>query len=223
MKRPTKFVKPTLLSTLLTIVVFASSQSFAFDFVVNLPVIAASVVNRGVEKTLIQDANKASVTVPATGSVEVAFSPNEGSQDLVVKVINSAKREINVLAYSFTSAPVTKALLNAKNRGVDVRVVADHESNVTDDKSGKARAALSALANAGVDVRTISTYQIHHDKVILVDGVTTQTGSYNFSASAANKNSENVLVNWNNPALAKVYLEHFQRNYRQATRFAGRY
>src|SRR5438093_2486643 len=93
-----------------------------------------------------------SFTMPAAGTIEVAFSPNEGSEALVVKVIDSAKTELRVLSYSFTSAPVTSALLRAKKRGVDVRLVADHKNNVSADSSGKARAALSALVNAGIDV-----------------------------------------------------------------------
>lgn len=168
----------------------------------------------------IQEAERAleggstnSFQVPAAGSLEVAFSPNEGSEALVVKVIDSARSQLYVLSYSFTSAPVTQALLRAKRRGVDVRLVADHKGNVSEDRSGKAKAALSALATAGVDVRTIHVYPIHHDKVIIVDADTVELGSFNYSAAAASKNSENVLVNWHNPQLAKVYLEHFKRNY----------
>ena len=41
-------------------------------------------------------------TVAVAGSIEVAFSPNEGSEALVVKVINSAQREIRVLSDSFS-------------------------------------------------------------------------------------------------------------------------
>ena len=48
---------------------------------------------------------------------EVAFSPDEGGEALVVKVIDSAKSELRVLSYSFTSAPVTAALLRAKSCG----------------------------------------------------------------------------------------------------------
>ena len=104
-----------------------------------------------------------SYEVPATGSVEVAFSPEEGSEALIIRVIESARSELRVLAYSFTSAPVTSALLRAKKRGVDVRLVADQKSNESEDRSGKARAALSALANAGVNVRLVGVYPIHHD------------------------------------------------------------
>jgi phosphatidylserine/phosphatidylglycerophosphate/cardiolipin synthase-like enzyme len=91
-----------------------------------------------------------SFAMPAAGIIEVAFSPNEGGEALVVKVIDSAKTELRVLSYSFTSAPVTSALLRAKKRGIDVRLVADQKNNVSEDRSGKARAALSALVNAGV-------------------------------------------------------------------------
>lgn len=164
-----------------------------------------------------------SFTMPASGTIEVAFSPNEGSEALVIKVIDSAKSELRLLSYSFTSAPVTSALLRAVKRGVDVRLVADRKNNISADSSGKARAALSALVNAGVDVRTISAYPIHHDKVIIADRETVELGSFNYSAAAARQNSENVLVNWSNAKLAQVYLDHFERNYRQAAPYELRY
>jgi phosphatidylserine/phosphatidylglycerophosphate/cardiolipin synthase-like enzyme len=167
--------------------------------------------------------NQHSYDIPAAGSLEIAFSPNEGTEHLVVKVIDSARSEIRVLSYSFTSAPVTEALVRARHRGVDVRVVADQKENIAADRSGKAHAALSALAAAGVDVRTISVYPIHHDKVLIVDRQTVELGSFNYSDAAAHKNSENVLVNWGNPKLAAVYLGHFERNYRQARPFTPAY
>ena len=167
--------------------------------------------------------SNSSSSMPGAGTIEVAFSPNEGSEALVLKVINSAHSDIRMLAYSFTSAPVVQALLNAKHRGVDIKLVVDKKNNVSEDRSGKARAALSALITAGVDVRTISVYAIHHDKVIIADHQTVELGSFNFSDAAAHKNSENVLVNWNNPSLAKVYANHFERNYRQSSQYQTRY
>ena len=171
-----------------------------------------SVIEQAVET--YQSTN--STTLPAAGTIEVAFSPNEGSEHLVVKVIDSARSELDLLSYSFTSVPVVQALVRARHRGVVVRLVADEKDNVSADRSGKARAALGALVNAGADVRTIHVYPIHHDKVIIVDHQTVELGSFNYSDAAAHKNSENVLVNWGNPKLADVYLKHFQRNYAQA-------
>lgn len=155
--------------------------------------------------------------LPATGEVEFAFSPNESSEALVIKVIASAHSELRLLGYSFTSAAVTKALLDAKKRGVDVKLVVDYKNNVREDRSGKAKAALGALATAGISVRTISVYPIHHDKTIVVDRMHVETGSFNYSAAAAKANSENVLVLWNNPRVATGYLSHWERNWRQGT------
>lgn len=175
----------------------------------------------GISAMTIQSAQ--AFEVPAAGSLEVAFSPNEGGEALVTKVIDAARSEIRVMAYSFTSVPVTQALLNAKKRGVSVVLVVDHKNNISQDSSGKARAALSALSTAGCDVRTISAYPIAHDKVIVADRQHVEMGSFNFSQAAAKKNSENVLVNWSNPKLAQVYLQHFERNYRLSERFEMRY
>ena len=81
----------------------------------------------------------------------------------------------------------------------------------------------SDLVDAGIDVRTISVYPIHHDKVIIADRQTVELGSFNYSDAAAHRNSENVLVNWGNPKLAEVYLSHSERNYRQAKPYELRY
>lgn len=48
--------------------------------------------------------------------------------------------------------------------------------------------------------------RIHHNKVVVVDGSTVITGSFNFSASAE-RNAENVLVIRGVPDLAARYLE----------------
>lgn len=155
-----------------------------------------------------------SQTVPGTGTIEFAFSPNEGAEQLEVKAINSSKREIRMMAYSFTSAPVVRALLQARNRGVDIKLVADSKANTAEDRSGKARAALGALVNAGVQVRLVDVFAIAHDKVTVIDGEHTETGSFNYTAAAASRNSENVMVVWNNPQLAQGYLKHWERNWR---------
>ena len=202
---------------------FRSIAAVALAALLVAPVVQArkskSIIDQAVEA--YQSTN--STTLPAAGTIEVAFSPNEGSEHLVVKVIDSAKSELDLLSYSFTSVPVVEALVRARHRGVTVRLVADEKDNVSADRSGKARAALGALVNAGADVRTIRVYAIHHDKVIVADRQTVELGSFNYSDAAAHRNSENVLVNWGNPKLAAVYLEHFERNYRQSTAFAPAY
>jgi phosphatidylserine/phosphatidylglycerophosphate/cardiolipin synthase-like enzyme len=182
-----------------------------------------SALAKAVESAVAGALEPGSTTVAGTGQVEYAFSPREGAQELVVKVIRSSRHDIRMLAYALTSAPVVQALIEAKKRGVDVAVVVDYKENLRADRSGKAHAALGALVNAGIPVRTIDAYAIHHDKSLTVDGATVQTGSFNYTQAAAQSNSENVIVLWNNPQLARGYLGHWERNWKQGRPFEPGY
>lgn len=156
---------------------------------------------------------------PAAAEVEVGFSPEGGAERLVLKVINASQKSIRLGAYSFTSPKVVRALLDAKRRGVDVRVVVDEKGNQS--KSGTA--ALNLLAGAAIPARLNGKYSIHHDKYIVADGLHVQTGSFNYSQAAAKSNSENVIVVWHNPALAASYLRHWQSRFDEGADFIRRY
>ena len=145
--------------------------------------------------------------------IEVGFSPDGTGEALVLRSISSARQSIRLAAYSFTAAPVVRALVDAKKRGVDVAVVVDYKNNLTEDRSGKARAALNLLVNAGIPTHTVSIFPIQHSKFTVIDGAHVQTGSYNYSAAAARYNSENVLVIQNRPDLARQYLNNWQHVY----------
>jgi phosphatidylserine/phosphatidylglycerophosphate/cardiolipin synthase-like enzyme len=56
---------------------------------------------------------------------KVYFSPQGGCTKAVVDVLSKAKTSINVQTYSFTSAPIAKALVDAHKRGVKVQVILD--------------------------------------------------------------------------------------------------
>ena len=140
------------------------------------------------------------LAVPAhSADYEVAFSPRGHSLQLVLKTIQSAQKSIRVAAYSFTSKPVATALVDAKKRGVDVKVVADAKAN-----SGR-YTAVTFVANQGIPVRLNGNYPIMHHKFILVDGIHLQTGSFNYSAAAANKNAKNVFVLRDMPVMVEKY------------------
>lgn len=132
---------------------------------------------------------------------------------LVVKVIDSARESLRLAGYSFTSPAVVKALMDAKRRGVDVKVLVDDKGN----RGASNLAAMRLIDGAGVPMRVISAYAIHHDKYIVVDGKTTETGSFNFSQAAARSNSENVLVVWNDPVVAARYLKHWASRWAKGT------
>jgi phosphatidylserine/phosphatidylglycerophosphate/cardiolipin synthase-like enzyme len=152
-------------------------------------------------------------------SVEAAFSPDGGAEALVLRLIGSASSTIRLAGYLFTSPSIVRHLIDAKRRGVDVAIVVDSKGNT----SLKSAQALNLLANAGISTRLLDRYTIHHDKYIVVDGKHVETGSYNFTTSAASRNSENVLVVWNNPELARRYLKHWQSRFDQGFAYRPSY
>lgn len=157
-----------------------------------------------------------SVTLPVLAApvIDTGFSPEGTALPLVLKTIESAQHEIRLMGYSFTSPEVSWALVRAKRRGVDVAVVLDWKSNAGKNNNAS-KAAMNLLAGAGIPVRTVSTYKILHDKVIVADGRNTQVGSFNFSRAADRSNSENVLVVWDDHAIAASYLNHWTSRWAQ--------
>lgn len=161
----------------------------------------------------------ASSSAPATGQIETAFSPKDGAEDLVIKVINSAQKSIRLAAYSFTSPRVMRALIDAKKRGVDVQIIVDDNGN----KSKSSVAAMNLVASSDIPLRTLSAYAIHHDKYIVSDRRHLQTGSFNYSQAAAKSNSENVLVIWNNEAVANAYMRQWESRWVQGINYRLNY
>lgn len=163
------------------------------------------------------------LSASADTGIEVGFSPDGSGESLVLRSINTARQSVRLAAYSFTAAPVVRALIDAKKRGVDVAVVVDYKNNIVEDRTGKGKAALNLLVRAGIPTRTVSVYPVQHSKYAVIDGAHVQTGSYNYSAAAARYNSENVLVILNRPDLARQYLENWQRLYSASQPYTATY
>ena len=154
---------------------------------------------------------------PASATYEVAFSPSRKSEDAILRFIMEAKKYVHVAAYSFTSKEIAQALLDAKARGVDVRVVVDRSQ-----ESGKYSAA-TFLANHAVSVRVDGEYQLQHQKIMVVDSASVETGSYNFTASARDRNSENVIIIRNAPELAGLYEANWEKMWKESVVIEKRY
>ena len=146
----------------------------------------------------------------ATGTIDVAFTPGDRVDRLIIGEIDQSKHEVTVLAYSFTDRTIARALIRARQRGVRVQVVADRE---------QARAlpqnVLADLVAGGVSVWLDGNFQAAHNKVIVIDPdtprATTITGSYNFTYAAQRGNAENVIVLRDNPSVARSYRENWSR------------
>lgn len=135
---------------------------------------------------------------------EVAFSPNQGATKLITSTIKEAKKYIYVAAFSLTSQEIADALVGAKKRGIEVRVIVDKRQN-------KDMHSKSTFLKKNHALVRISNRNLMHNKYMIIDGETLQLGSFNYSINAESKNAENVLVIHNSPDLVSLYLNEWQK------------
>jgi phosphatidylserine/phosphatidylglycerophosphate/cardiolipin synthase-like enzyme len=160
---------------------------------------------------IVANTAMAATALPAGASYDIGFSPGGTSLNVVLQGINSAKTDILVAAYGFSSKPIAQALLAASRRGVHVAVVADQKAN------SRGYSAVTFLANQGVPVRLNGRYAIHHHKFMVIDGRHLETGSFNFTQAAVKSNAENVILLWNVPNAAATYAREWRRLWDEAT------
>lgn len=118
----------------------------------------------------------------------VFFSPRGGCTAEVVSIIETARKSLLVQAYSFTSVPIAQALKAAHDRGVDVRIILDKS-----DETGRSSME-GYLVRARIPIWIDRAHAIAHNKVMVIDGTTVITGSFNFTKAAETSNAENLLV-----------------------------
>jgi phosphatidylserine/phosphatidylglycerophosphate/cardiolipin synthase-like enzyme len=145
----------------------------------------------------------------------VYFSPNNGATQAVVDALAAARIAVFVQAYSFTSAPIARALAQAHTRGVEVQVILDRK------ETGTKYSAADFLAHAGILTFIDGAHAIAHNKVMIVDGETVITGSFNFTSAAERQNAENLLV-IQDRALAARYVDNWRTHAEHSTPYLGR-
>ena len=123
--------------------------------------------------------------------------------EAVVRELDAAKATVLVQAYSFTSAPIAKALVNAHKRGVKIEVILDKSQRT--EKYSEA----DFLHNMGIPVKIDAKHAIAHNKVVAIDDGVVITGRFNFTKAAEENNAENLLV-IRDKALAAKYTANWR-------------
>jgi phosphatidylserine/phosphatidylglycerophosphate/cardiolipin synthase-like enzyme len=147
--------------------------------------------------------------------VSAYFSPHGGCTEAVVEQIAQARKTLRVQAYYLTSAPIAKAIADARGRGVDVTVLLDKSQQTAKYSSA------TFLLNAGVATYIDHRHAIAHNKIILIDGHVIVTGSFNFTKAAEESNAENLLVIRDKPDLYAAYEQNFQEHLKHSEKYAG--
>src|SRR5262249_9990938 len=135
-------------------------------------------------------------------SAAAHFSPKDGCTEAVVAQLRKARHEVLVQAYSLTSPAVADALVQAHKRKVRGAGILDPAPEKT------ARARVGQLWEAGLEP-VLERRHSAHSKVVIIDGKTLITGSFDFTADAEEKRADNLLVLRRHFELVRTYRDQF--------------
>ncbi len=157
-----------------------------------------------------------SKTINTTVSTGITANANADLKSILIQKINNAKRSIDVALYSLSGtvgADIAAALVNARNRGVKIRVIGEYDNRTT--------APWSTLQNNGIPY--INDYfgnnlntGLFHNKFFVIDyrggapdSIWVLTGSWNPTDPGTNDDRQN-LVEIQDVALAGAYTVEFE-------------
>jgi phosphatidylserine/phosphatidylglycerophosphate/cardiolipin synthase-like enzyme len=149
------------------------------------------------------------LTIEGT-QVETLFSPDDGVEQYLYALLESAQESIYFMAFSFTSDPLGELIRAKSAAGLTVVGVMDEEqvkSNIGTE--------YDPFKHAGLDVYVDGNEGQMHHKTMIIDEEVVITGSYNFTRSAEERNDENLIAVYNEQ-IAGFFLKEFQRVYQQA-------
>ena len=139
---------------------------------------------------------------------EVFFSPRGSIKDAIIKNIISSKGTIDVTAFTFTAGDIAEALYQAKERGVEIKVVIDHTQDA------KRYPVLEFLKEEGFNLQFLkgniggsmnNAFAIFDDKLLV-------TGSYTWTEYAEKFNYENAIF-IDEPDVVEKYKKEFESLY----------
>jgi len=146
--------------------------------------------------------------------VESYFSPSDGVAKRIVKAIDAAESELAFAILVFTENSLGTAVLNAHNRGVDVKGIIDYVDFNGDE--------YNYLLGQGVNVKDYQNADgsewpngptLHHKYAVIDyaagnDHPLLITGSHNWTASAGSIHDENTLLIYD-AEIANLYQQEF--------------
>jgi phosphatidylserine/phosphatidylglycerophosphate/cardiolipin synthase-like enzyme len=147
-------------------------------------------------------------------SIEVYYAPEDEPLTKLSKIYDHASRYIYVAVYGLTSPLAVKGLVDAKKRGLDVRVITDRER--LDDQ--KQRTAVETLHLAGIPIIVNRHDGLMHLKQVVIDDEINASGSMNHTGSGNRYNDERLDVIRDHAITAKA-REKFLAMWQDEQRF----
>lgn len=142
-----------------------------------------------------------SVFFTSPGKNSRRMSAGNNPESRLIETINKAEKKFYGAFYDISSKRVAGALLKARKKGVDVRIVTEQDNTQGD--------AVNSLVNGGIPVISDNRRGFMHNKFAVIDDAIIWTGSYNVTRNGAWKNNNNAIKIYSRE-LAGIYLREFR-------------
>ncbi|WP_411349940.1 phospholipase D-like domain-containing protein [Paenibacillus sp. WLX2291] len=150
-------------------------------------------------------------TTNSSTSIDYAFtSQGQDAEGMVVDAIKGATTSIDLAMYNLSRGKIIDALEEAKQRGVDVRIISEQTKVTTAD--------LQPLLDAGIPIKTNTFDGKMHEKLMLIDGKTALTGSFNYTKASSEQNDE-MIINIHDPSLVGKWVTIFDQMWNDTQRY----
>lgn len=136
----------------------------------------------------------------------VASQQTGGADGPLVRAIDGARLSVDIAAYSFSLDSIRDALIRARHRGVQVRLVMESDNLERSDPQ--------RLKDAGIPILGDRRQGLMHDKFVVIDRAEVWTGSMNFTDAGAYEDNNNLL-RIRSPIVAEDYITEFQEMFLQ--------
>ncbi|MFB6290424.1 MAG: phosphatidylserine/phosphatidylglycerophosphate/cardiolipin synthase family protein [Candidatus Bipolaricaulia bacterium] len=155
----------------------------------------------------------------------VSTGKSRSYYDTAMKLIKGAEKSIDLVVFKITrytnfgkskSNLLTQALVDARNRGVEVRIVLDVNTWSKKINQSNRETALWFLGKGIRQVKFDSPQVTTHSKALMIDGESVLVGSTNWSYYSLSKNIEVDVAIKNIPSVVKSFETYFRRIWNRA-------
>ena len=136
------------------------------------------------------------------------YSPAENLEQFDRAEIDAARQSLDIAMYAFTDRYLAEAILQAAQRGVQVRLYRDHGQY--DDEQGRRDSTTAMLqGQANIHIRVKHPRELMHLKAFCVDGTVLRDGSANWSPSGMKRQDNNAHFT-TDPRQVQVFRQTFE-------------
>lgn len=126
-----------------------------------------------------------------------------GIDTQLASAIDATQYTLDVAAFELNNEVITEAILNAHERGVQVRIATDDEHGLEDDDS-----SIVELELAGIAIVDDDRSALMHNKFMIMDSQTLWMGSMNYTMNGVYRNNNNAIA-LHSPQAVAIYQAEF--------------